>query len=184
MLLLLVFLTAFLGAPVVSILPALVKVVFHRDAASYSFLLSAFGAGAVLAAVCIAFFDRGRWPRKLSLLSLTVLGVTQAVLPFSGHFPLSIAIVFIGGLLFVGTMVRLGTAILQSTPDEFRGRVTAFQQILFRSGQPLGALVAGIAGNWFGIRLSFCAFGALLVAFMVVFVLRRGNRRHAEMWGR
>jgi predicted MFS family arabinose efflux permease len=75
--------------------------------------------------------------------------------------------------LFVGTMVRLGTAIIQTTPDEFRGRVSAFQQLLFRSGQPLGALLAGIAGKRLGIRMSFSAFGFILVACMVGFLFRQ-----------
>src|SRR5215212_3787880 len=43
----LVVVTALLGAPAVSMLPALVKTVLHRQAGSYSALLSAFGVGAV-----------------------------------------------------------------------------------------------------------------------------------------
>ena len=175
-LLALVFLTAFLGSPVVSMLPALVKATFHRGATSYSLLLSAFGAGAVLAAVLIAAFDRGNWSRTLNFVALAALGLTEAALAFTGQFWLGVALVSCAGTFFVGTMVRLGTALIQSIPDEFRGRVSAFQQLLFRSGQPMGALFAGIIARQLGIRMSFSIFGGILAICMAGLLIRQRCR--------
>src|SRR5207248_4566081 len=69
----------------------------------------------------------------------------------------------VAGLAFVGTMILLGTAILQVTPDPFRGRVTSLQQVCFRAGQPLGALLAGLLARRLGIGAAFCGFGGLLL---------------------
>ncbi len=65
-------------------------------------------------------------------------------------------------------MIRLGTAIIQSSADEYRGRVTSLQSLGFRLGQPLGALVAGLFAREFGIRIAFWTSGAAMVAAVLV----------------
>lgn len=52
-------------------------------------------------------------------------------------------VVALAGLCFVGTMICLGTEILLTVPDNFPGRVSSFQQICFRTAQPVGSLLAG-----------------------------------------
>ena len=176
MLLLLVVATALLGAPVVSMLPALVKMVLHREATSYSMLLSAFGAGAVVAGLLIAMLDKGSTRRWLTYLPLIVLGVAEAALGFGGSLWLATTLVAVSGLTFVGTMIRLGTAILQTTPDEFRGRVTAFQQMAFRAAQPLGALLAGTIARALGVPIAFWSFGLVLILCIICVALWHGHR--------
>jgi predicted MFS family arabinose efflux permease len=160
--LLLVSMTALLGAPVVSLLPPLVKSVLHREASSYSLLLSCFGGGAVVAAVVSALLGKGPMP-WLALPALMVLGGGQVSLAFGGHFVWAAGLVTVAGFAFVGTMIRLGTAILMMTPDDFRGRVSSLQQICFRAGQPLGALLAGVVAQHLGIRAAFWTFGGVLL---------------------
>src|SRR5665213_1267903 len=117
--LVLVTITAMLGAPVVSMLPPLVKAVFHKEASSYSLLLSCFGVGAVMAAAISALHSKKGPLPWLALPALAVLGVCQIGLSFGGPFNLAAVIIVVAGFMFVGTMIRLGTAILQSTPDLF-----------------------------------------------------------------
>jgi len=143
-------------------LPALVKSVLNREASSYSLLLSCFGAGAVIAAVISALQSRNGPLPWLAFPALICLGACQVLMGFGGSYGWVALLVAVSGLTFVGTMIRLGTAILQATPDEFRGRVTSLQQICFRSGQPLGALLAGLLARQLGIRTAFWVFGGLL----------------------
>jgi len=164
MLLALVTVTAFLAAPVVSLMPAFVKEVLGRDASSYSMMLSSFGVGAVIASLLIAALDRGRRPKWITWLSLILLGCVEAALVASGSIVFAVLLVAIAGMLFVGTMIRLGTTILQTTPDAYRGRVSSLQQVGFRLGQPLGALAAGWLGTMFGVRTAFVGFGLMLIA--------------------
>jgi len=173
--LVLVTITAMLGAPVVSMLPPLVKAVFHKEASSYSLLLSCFGVGAVMAAAISALHSKKGPLPWLALPALAVLGVCQIGLSFGGPFNLAAVIIVVAGFMFVGTMIRLGTAILQSTPDLFRGRVTSLQQIGFRAGQPVGALLAGLLAKYMGIRTAFWLFGGLLAVTVPIFLI--GMRR-------
>src|SRR5207247_3076135 len=84
--LLLVSLTALLGAPVVSMLPALVKSVLNREASSYSLLLSCFGAGAVIAAVISALQSRNGPLPWLAFPALICLGACQVLMGFGGSY--------------------------------------------------------------------------------------------------
>src|SRR5262249_46392703 len=52
----LAFVGSFCGFPLVTFLPVFARNVFHRDAKGYSFLLAAFGIGAILGAVGVAAF--------------------------------------------------------------------------------------------------------------------------------
>lgn len=169
--LLLVSLTALHGAPVVSMLPALVKSILRREASSYSELLSCFGGGDVVAALISALHSRRGPLPWLAFPGLIVLGICQIALGFGGSYVWVALTVALAGLVFVGTMIRLGTAILKATPDEFRGRVTSLQQICFRASQPLDALLAGLVARHFGIRIAFWSIGGLLMVSMLVMLL-------------
>jgi predicted MFS family arabinose efflux permease len=170
-LLIFIALIAFLGAPCVSMLPALVKAVFCRDAVGYSTLLAAFGVGAVIAASIIAAFQSPLSDARITIVGLAVLGMSQISVALGGPFWLAIVLIAIAGLAFVGTMIRVGTAILVSTPDDFRGRVTSLQQICFRAAQPIGALLAGLLASRLGVRSAFWAFGGLLLLAVAVLLV-------------
>ena len=74
----------------------------------------------------------------------------------------------VAGFTFITTMIQLGTAILQGSPNEFRGRVTSFQSLGFRAAQPLGSLLAGFLAHAFGVRTAFWAFGAVMIAAVAI----------------
>ena len=153
---------AFLAAPVVSLLPALVKSAFVRDSGSYATLLGCFGGGAVVAA-SLSTVAGGRFTtRRMVALSLACVGACEVLLAFSS-WNVAVLMVALAGFGFVGAMIHLGTSLLQNTPDKYRGRVTSLQQVCFRGAQPLGALVGGIVGQHLGVRATFGGFGAMLL---------------------
>jgi predicted MFS family arabinose efflux permease len=180
--LLLVTLIAFLGAPVVSMLPAWVKSVLLRDASTYSLLLSCFGGGAVAAAAVSAVTGRHGPMAWLAAVALFIVGACQVLLARRDGLPLAMVVVAVAGFCFVGGMIRLGTALLLATPDGFRGRVSSLQQICFRAGQPAGALVAGFAARRFGLPTAFCTFGAAAILAAICLIPRHlaGQPRHRK----
>jgi MFS family permease len=172
-LLFLVMLAAFLGAPMISMLPAFTKSVLHRDASIYSLLLSSFGVGAVVAAAFVALRSRSSPKPCRAVPYLTVYGA--CLIAVASHLPVPIVVLLVAlaGFAFISTMIRLGTALLQSSPDEYRGRVTSLQSLGFRLGQPLGSLVAGFFAHNFGVQIAFWTFGAVMIA--AVFIARQFN---------
>jgi predicted MFS family arabinose efflux permease len=167
-LLLLVMLAAFLGAPMISMMPALTKSVLHRDASTYSLLLSSFGMGAVVAAGFVALRSR-RSPKPCRAVPyLTIYGACLIAVAFSLPIVFVVLLVAVSGFAFISTMIRLGTAIIQASPDEYRGRVTSLQLLGFRLGQPLGSLVAGFFAHELGVQFAFWTFGIVMIAAVFV----------------
>jgi MFS family permease len=167
-LLFLVMLAAFLGAPMISMLPALTKSVLHRDASTYSLLLSTFGVGAVVAAAFVALRSRSSPKPCRAVPYLTVYGACLIAVAFQLPIPIVVLLVAVAGFAFISTMIRLGTALIQSSPDDYRGRITSLQSLGFRLGQPLGSLVAGFFAHEFGVQIAFWTFGAVMIAAVVI----------------
>jgi predicted MFS family arabinose efflux permease len=167
----LVMLAAFLGAPMISMMPALTKSVLHRDASTYSLLLSSFGMGAVVAAALVALRSRSSPKPCRAVPYLSIYGACLIAVAFQWPIPIVVLLVALSGFAFISTMIRLGTAIIQSSPDEYRGRITSLQSLGFRLGQPLGSLVAGFFAHEFGVQMAFWTFGAIMIA--AVFIARQ-----------
>ncbi len=178
-LLILVMLAAFFGAPIISQLPALTKTVLHREASTYSLLLSSFGVGAVTAAG-FATVRRGTGPRPCrSVPYLVICGICLIAAAVPLPIVLVVLIVCLSGFFFISTMIRLGTALIQTTPEEYRGRVTSLQALTFRLGQPLGSLAAGFIAQSFGVGIAFWAFGgAMIIAVLITWQFSHSLRTH------
>jgi predicted MFS family arabinose efflux permease len=151
------------AAPVVSMLPALAKEVLRRDAAAFSLLVTAFGVGAAGAGIAATFQPALKRMPRLLLIAVGTVGLAQIALAWREPLWVAAGLVGLAGAAFVGAMIELGTALLQNTPDEFRGRVSGIQQMAFRTAQPMGSLVAGLLAVRVGLGAAFALFGALLV---------------------
>jgi len=167
-LLFLVMLAAFLGAPMISMMPALTKSVLHRDASTYSLLLSSFGVGAVVAAGFVALRSRSSPKPCRAVPYLSIYGACLIAVAFQWPILVVVLLVAVSGFAFINTMIRLGTAIIQTSPDEYRGRVTSLQSLGFRLGQPLGSLIAGFIAHEFGVKIVFWIYGALMIAAVLI----------------
>lgn len=178
-LLLLVMLAAFFGAPMISLLPALTESVLHREASTYAVLLSGFGLGAVIAAGLIATRVR-QGPRPCRAVPyLMVYGASLVAVAFPLPSFFAFLLVALSGFAFINTMIRLGTALLQSSPEEYRGRVSSLQSLGFRLAQPLGSLAAGFVAHRFGVQIAFWLFGGFMIAAVLTArQLSTGLRTH------
>jgi hypothetical protein len=77
----------------------------------------------------------------------------------------------IAGAADTFTVVFRGTIVQQSTPDEFRGRVTAADYVVGVSGGQLGNLEAGALGSLTSPAISALAGGLITVAGAAVIAL-------------
>lgn len=159
---LLVILLAFGAAPMVTLLPAIAKGPLNQNASGYSMLLASFGVGAAVAGALLAFL---RSPRSVQwVIGATVLcAICHLALALTDKLAVSVAITAIAGGAFVGAMIELGTELISKTPDELRGRISAVQQLGFRTAQPLGGIVSALVAQYAGISTAFIAFGIFLV---------------------
>ncbi len=174
MMLLMVVTGGLLAAPMMKLLPAFARQALNGGEGTFAAMLSWFGGGAMIGAVLMAARS-GRGPTPWRALPMLVgLGAVQIMLGFATSTVVAFPLASVMGLMFVGLMVRLNTALLHSSHDELRGRVASFQMLAFRGGVPAGAFLAGALAQATSIRWAFWTFGSgLIVAALIVIMLAR-----------
>lgn len=161
------------GWPLITVLPAFTRLELGRDEKTYSLLVSAIGAGALVAALATATFgkpERRGWflAAGASVCALGLLAVSRA--GTAGVAAAGCATAGFGLILFLST----GQSTLQlAVPDEKRGRVMALWAMTLSASAPLGHLLAGYAVARFGVGPVLigmtCGVGAAagLLAFLL-----------------
>lgn len=149
------------------LLPALALDVLHVGSTGYGILSAAPSAGALLATYSVfRTVQRSTRQGKVLLLSTMLYGIAAILLAFSPVFALAvIAALLLGGFDAMATTIR-HAAVQIDTPDEIRGRVTAFYQMASRGGPALGDVVVGAFAGLVGpvVALSVGALATISVA--------------------
>jgi MFS family permease len=168
------FATLFSGA--ISLLPIVADQVLHVGATGYGWLRAAPGAGALLASVFTSVHPLPRRQGPLLLWSVAAYGAATIVYGISHNLFLTIAALgFSGAADLVSTVIR-ATLRQVLTPDELRGRITAFNMIFFIGGPQLGEMEAGFVASLFspvafGTMVSIMSGGAATVFVVTLIAL-------------
>ncbi len=157
------------------LLPALALDVLQVGPTGYGLLSSAPSAGALLATYTIfRTVERSARLGRVVLVSTALYGVAAVLLAQSRWFPMALAAaLLLGAFDAMATTIR-HAAVQVDTPDEIRGRVTAFYQMSSRGGPAIGDVVIGAFAAAVGpvTALTIGGLGPLLVA---VALLSRPN---------
>jgi predicted MFS family arabinose efflux permease len=166
------FIAAFLGLPLLTFLPIVVRDVFQEDVGRYTVMMTYSGAGAVAGAVAVAWLGKSRHMGRVLLLVLLGFGVTLVVFSLTRTLWLSELLLFLAGALLV-TSFSLTTSLVQLiAPNEMRGRVMSIYMVAFRGAAPLGNFMSGNLITIASAPLVIGANGALLVAATLYFMVR------------
>jgi MFS family permease len=169
------FVGAFLGLPLLTFLPVIVKDVFQQDVGFYSRLMTFSGAGAVTGALIVAYIGKHRHIGRLMLIFLGLFGTAMAAFSLSRTPMLSAAILFVAGALLV-MCFSLTTSLAQLlAPAELRGRVVSIYMLAFRGGSPLGGLASGWLVTQVGSAPKVLMVNGIVLAVVALFFLIRGH---------
>lgn len=168
------FATLFSGA--ISLLPIVADQILHVGARGYGWLRAAPGAGALLASVGAAVHPLPRRQGPLLLWSVAAYGAATVVYGLSHNFFLTLAaLAATGGADLISTVIRQ-TLRQVLTPDELRGRITAFNMIFFIGGPQMGEMEAGFVASLFhpaaiGTVISIASGGSATLLLVVLTAL-------------
>ena len=149
------------------LLPAIALDVLHVGSTGYGVLAGAPSAGALLATYSVfRTLQRSRRQGRVLLVCIALYGVAAIGLAWAPVFVLAVlAAGLLGAFDAVATTIR-HAAVQIDTPDEIRGRVTAFHQMTSRGGPAIGDAVmggfAGLVGPAVALTVGGC--GPILVA--------------------
>jgi predicted MFS family arabinose efflux permease len=133
-------------------------------------LLSAPGAGSVLAAFGVGMSGDVRRKGLVHFLAMVLFGAVLVGFAISRSFPLSLALLLVTGLSFTIFSTMTSTMMQLSAPNHIRGRVMSFNTIVMQGFAPLGSLIVGAVGTSIGTA-NAVGMGAALVTVAAILSL-------------
>jgi MFS family permease len=169
------FVTAFLGFPVLTFLPVIVKDVFNQDVGLYTRLMTFAGAGAVLGALVVAWIGKHRYMGLMLLVLQGMFGLFVIALSFSRVIILTEVLLFVAWFLLVMCMSLTTSLVQLLAPADLRGRVVSIYMVAFRGGSPVGGLVAGWLVTLLGSAPIVLAINGALLLIVAGVALTRDH---------
>jgi MFS transporter, DHA3 family, macrolide efflux protein len=150
-------------SPLGVILPVLAKEARDMPAWYLGSLESSIGLGAVLGAFTLNLPKRLMSAHWLLLLSIAMIGIGVALLPFAPTVALPLTVLFGIGIGSTWANVIIGTQVSLSVPDHFRARVGSIMGFLCNGISPLGIAGVGLLISGFGLTQTLIFMGVWVV---------------------
>ena len=151
------------GLPV-ALFPAINAERFGGDPRTLGLFTSAIGVGGLVSGALSGPVGRITRQGRAMLIAVAIWGAAFAGFAIAATLWLTLVMLAIAGAADVFTVVFRGTIVQQTTPDEFRGRVTAADYVVGVSGGQLGNLEAGALGSLTSPAISALTGGLITVA--------------------
>ena len=138
----------------------------------YAWLTAGFGAGSIAAGIVLLF-----WPqtglRRMTWMSVGYAVALLATALAPNSTVANVMIVFVGAWS-IGFLTTGNSTVQLFAPAGMRGRVTALWTTAFIGSTPIGAVIVGAIGQFFGGRaaLGLAAVACLLAALAGRWILR------------
>ena len=155
------------GLPI-ALFPAINAERFGADPRTLGLFTTAIGVGGLVSAALSGPVGRITRQGRAMLGAVAVWGAAFAGFAIATTLWLTLVTLAIAGAADTFTVVFRGTIVQQTTPEEFRGRVTAANYVVAVSGGQLGNLEAGALGSLTSPAISALAGGLITVAGAVV----------------
>ena len=153
------------------LIPSFAKMTLGLNADGYGLLMSALGAGALVAAALISLSGTKLEPTPRLLFGAgLILCVAMILIGFQKNFLTSaISLVFCGfGMASFTTMSN--TAIQLQSPNEMRGRVMSAYNLVWVGTTPIGSLYTGAVSDSLGAATGFWMSGAICLLFLLIVI--------------
>jgi MFS family permease len=168
---------SFFGFPLITYMPAIATDVLKTGVKGLSYLLSSFGAGAIVGAVALAQRGQAKGRGRLLLGGLAAFGLATVGAVQSRYQLLSMALLFVAGLCLTTGFSTLNSLVQESAPAALRGRVLSIFGFAFRGGLPFGALVSSLLVRDLGVPLVMSAFAGTLALIALATLARNAPLR-------
>ena len=168
-------LIGFFGIPLIQQLPALARDVLKTAsdteamvAARTSNLYAAQGAGAIIAALIVAYFNSFNKNRML-LIGQVIFIIPIIALGFARHMNVALILLAFVGLGTVIQLVTMNTMIQITVPNGLRGRVFSIYFWALQGVAPFGSFVIGWMAQTWNVPATIVIGGTIcLIGILVV----------------
>jgi MFS family permease len=168
-LLLMLGLISLLVLPYNTLLPVFAKVIFKGDAATFGYINSFIGLGAVGGSVFLAALKPETDLKFVLFINSIVFGVSLILFSRINYFPLAMMFAIISGFGMMSQTTIFITIIQIESDKLMRGRVMSFIAMAYFGMLPVGSLLVGAISQQIGSPNAILGQGIIAIIIAVVF---------------
>jgi MFS family permease len=172
-LLLVLAMVSLVGTPNTVLLPIFAGDVLGGDAHTYSWLMGAIGAGALVGALHMASRRSVRGLSGTILRALTLFAASLVALAFCRSVWLAVPVLAVTGFGMMTHMASTNTMLQTLVDPGKRGRVMSFFTVAFMGTMPIGSLLVGAAAHRFGAPWTTGVSGVICLLTAAAFARAR-----------
>ncbi len=159
--------TSLFGISYVILMPIFANDILKVGVKGLGMLMSAAGAGAVVAGLILARLGDFKFKGRLLVISSIIFSFSLILFSLSKVYLFSIITLIILGWASVTAISLINTLLQTLAPDEFRGRLMSVFMFTFAGIMPFGNLLAGSLAQTWGVSLTVMASGIICSAFFI-----------------
>ena len=171
--------TAFLGVPIMALLPVFAKDIFGLSAEGYSYLAAMFAAGGVTGALIVAWMGNREKKGRRALMMQIALGTVTALFAITVNLYVAGFMLLLCGACVLAVFASINSLVQLLAPEDMRGRIMSVYNTAFRGSMALGPPVAGYFARSHGASSVVAVYGVALVVVAILFLMT--NKRVREL---
>lgn len=165
--------------PYNTVLPVFAKVIFKGNAATFGYITSFIGIGAVIGTIFLASRKPGTHLKKILFLSTIIMGIGLICFSQIKNFPLAMFFAALVGFGSVAQFTVCNIVVQSESAPHMRGRAISILLMAIFGMMPLGSLLVGAVSQHIGAPATVLAQGiiGLIVALIFTnFLMKRGRK--------
>jgi MFS family permease len=181
--LLMLSLVSLLVLPYDTLLPEFAKVIFKGDAATFGYISSFMGLGALAGTLFLASLKKGTDLKIVLLINIIILGFGLMLFSHIDYFPMAMLFATMSGFGAMSQTTICLTIVQVNTEAHMRGRVMSFLAMSVFGMLPLGSLIIGSISQHIGAPNTLLCQGLIAIIIAIVFsnFLRKDKLNKKEM---
>ncbi|TWI98184.1 putative MFS family arabinose efflux permease [Mucilaginibacter frigoritolerans] len=169
MVLLMLSFLSLLVLPYNTLLPVFAKVIFKGNAATYGYINSFIGLGAVVGAIFLASIKPEKSLKRVLLINTIIFGFCLMLFARIGYFPVAMLFATLGGFAMMTQTTICITLIQVNSDKNMRGRVMSFMAMAYFGMLPLGSLLIGAVSQKIGAPATMFCQGMVSLCIAAIF---------------
>jgi len=161
--------TSLLVLPYNTLLPVFAKKIFHGDAATFGYINSFIGLGAISGSIFLASLKPGTDLKIVLLGNTIVFGISLLFFSHITYFPLAMAFAVLSGFGMMSQTTIIMTIIQVNADKNMRGRVMSYVALAYFGMLPLGSLLVGSVSKFAGAPNTVLCEGIIALIIAAVF---------------
>jgi MFS family permease len=166
---LLLLLMSFFVLPFNTLLPVYAKVVFKGNAATFGYISSFIGLGAICGAFFLASLNPKTNIKIVLLVNTIVFGAGLIIFSHLTNFPLAMVFATVCGFGMMSQTTICFTVIQVNSDAAMRGRVMSYAAMAYFGMLPVGSLLVGTVSQYIGGPFAILCQGIIALIIVAIF---------------